>query len=297
MMAPYAVAHMKLAMVLKETDYDFSGGERVNVFLTNSLEEASNSSKQVKLWDDPLATEAIDASETKKNQGINIVIGNPSYSGESANKNEWIMRLIDEYKKEPGGVVRLQERNPKWINDDYVKFIRYAQTFIERAGAGVVAYINPHGFLDNPTFRGDEVEILLSTFNKIYVIDLHGNAKKAEICPDGSKDENVFDIQQGVCIILMIRSFGWQEGRLGEVFHMDIWGEREYKYKFLDESILYKLPCTRVFPTMPYFYMLPKDFSFIADYSCGFSISDVFQINSVGIVSANDKVLINFDMD
>jgi len=117
------------------------------------------------------------------------VIGNPPYSGESANKGEWIMNLMEDYKKEPGGKIKLQERNPKWINDDYVKFIRYGQYFIERNGEGVLAFINPHGFLDNPTFRGMRWN-LLKTYDKIYTIDLHGNSKKKEVCSDGSPDVN-----------------------------------------------------------------------------------------------------------
>lgn len=107
------------------------------------------------------------------------IIGNPPYSGESANKGEWIMNLMEDYKKEPGGKEKLKERNPKWINDDYVKFLRYGQHFIEKNGSGVLAYINPHGFLDNPTFRGMRWH-LLKTYDKIYTIDLHGNSKKKE---------------------------------------------------------------------------------------------------------------------
>ena len=129
MMAPYAVAHMKLAMVLKDTGYDFSGEHRLNVFLTNSLEKAGNSDNQLTLFDDPLAVESIEANKVKKNTGISVIIGNPPYAGESANNGAWIQELMEAYKKEPGGEIKLQEQNSKWINDDYVKFIRYAQTF------------------------------------------------------------------------------------------------------------------------------------------------------------------------
>ena len=145
MMAPYAVAHMKLAMVLKDTGYDFGGDHRLNVFLTNSLEEAGKDDFQMTLFDnDPLAFESIEANQAKKNNGINVIIGNPPYSGESANKGKWIMDLMKDYKKEPGGRIKLQERNPKWLNDDYVKFIRYAQTFIEKSNAGILAFITPN---------------------------------------------------------------------------------------------------------------------------------------------------------
>lgn len=210
MMAPYAVAHMKLAMVLKDTGYDFESDERLNVLLTNSLEPSDSDAsfmeqgQQISFFNDPLAAEAYEADKAKNNPGINVIIGNPPYSGESANKGEWIMKLMDDYKKEPGGIERLNERNPKWINDDYVKFIRYAQYCIEKSGQGIIAFINPHGFIDNPTFRGMRWK-LLSVFDKIYVLDLHGNVNKKEKCSDGSKDENVFDIQQGVSILILVK--------------------------------------------------------------------------------------------
>ena len=124
-----------------------------------------------------------------------VVLGNPPYSGESQNSGEWIDRLMNDYKKEPSGI-KLQERNSKWINDDYVKFIRYGQHFIEKNGVGILAFINNHSFLDNTTFRGMRYS-LLKSFDKIYVLDLHGNAKKKETAPDGGKDENMFDIQHG----------------------------------------------------------------------------------------------------
>jgi len=134
---------------------------------------------------------------------VMVVLGNPPYSGESQNSGKWIEKLISDYKKEPSGI-KLQEKNSKWLNDDYVKFIRYGQHFIEQNGEGILAFINNHSFLDNPTFRGMRYS-LLKTFDKIYILDLHGNAKKKETAPDGSKDENVFDIQQGVSINIFVK--------------------------------------------------------------------------------------------
>lgn len=200
MMAPYAVAHMKLAMALKDTGYEFGSKQRLNVMLTNTLEPASSDAdfteegQQMSLFEDPLAAEAFEADKTKNNPAINVIIGNPPYSGESANKGEWIMDLMEDYKKEPGGREKLQEQNSKWINDDYVKFIRLSQLFLNRTEKGVLSFICPHGFIDNPTFRGMRWN-LAKTYKKIYILDLHGNAKKRETTPDGTKDENVFDIQ------------------------------------------------------------------------------------------------------
>ncbi|MDR2049835.1 MAG: N-6 DNA methylase, partial [Treponema sp.] len=233
MMAPYAVAHMKLAMCLDETGYAFDEDtehpDRVKVFLTNSLEEADKEENQGMMFEyDALTEESLEARKVKKNRGINVVIGNPPYSGESANKGDWILSLLEDYKKEPGGIEKLKERNPKWINDDYVKFIRYAQLYVERAGSGIVAFINNHSFLDNPTFRGMRWN-LLKSFDKIYIIDLHGNIKKKETAPDGGKDENVFDIQQGVSVNIFIKQQKKQEKNLVEIYHRDILGIRQQK--------------------------------------------------------------------
>lgn len=292
MMAPYAVAHMKLAMVLKDSGYNFENDQRLQVFLTNTLEEAGNSSMQMTLWDDPLATESIEANKAKKDVGINVIVGNPPYSGESANKNPWIMNLMEDYKKEPGGIIKLQERNPKWINDDYVKFIRYAQSIIDRSGAGILAYICPHGFIDNPTFRGMRWN-LMKSFNKIYVIDLHGNAKKKETCPDGSKDENVFDIQQGVCIVFGIKKNTFSFGQ-AEVYHTNLYGTRELKYDTLRRANFSNIKFKKCNPQAPQYFYVPKDFATGELYNSDefFDVASLLTQNSVGFVSARDKLCI-----
>ena len=222
LMAPYAVAHFKLGMQLAAQDldeplrntwaYDFKGDERLNVFLTNTLEEAE---KKVEDLFGPLRViteEANAASRIKKELPIMVILGNPPYSGHSSNRS-W---EIKDGKKVPtfiGNLIQdyyfvddkpLGERNPKWLQDDYVKFLRWAQWKIEQTGAGILAFITNHGYLDNPTFRGMRQQ-LMKTFDDIYLIDLHGNAKKKEKCPDGSKDENVFDIQQGTAIAIMVK--------------------------------------------------------------------------------------------
>ncbi|MDR0409059.1 MAG: hypothetical protein LBH18_01480, partial [Spirochaetaceae bacterium] len=193
LMASYAMAHFKLDMKLKETGYIFKGDSRLQVYLTNSLEEPPKKVFEP-LMEQWLAKEANEANKIKRDTPVMVVLGNPPYSGESANITSDDFLLP--YKKEPGGVEKLKERNSKWLNDDYVKFIRYGQNFIEKYGEGVLAYINNHSFLDNPTFRGMRWN-LLNSFDKIYIVDLHGNSKKKETAPDGSKDENVFDIMQG----------------------------------------------------------------------------------------------------
>jgi type I restriction-modification system DNA methylase subunit len=202
LMASYAMAHLKLDLLLTETGYKPTTNQRFRVYLTNSLEESHPDTGT--LFANWLSTEANEANHIKRDTPVMCIIGNPPYSGESANKGEWIMKLMEDYKKEPGGKEKLKERNPKWINDDYVKFIRLSSHLIEKNGEGILAFINPHGYLDNPTFRGMRWH-LQNTFDKIYTIDLHGNSKKKETAPDGSIDQNVFDIMQGVSINIFVK--------------------------------------------------------------------------------------------
>ena len=228
-----------------------------------------------------------------QNEGINVIIGNPPYAGESSNKGEWIMRLMETYKKEPGGVQKLQEKNPKWLNDDYVKFIRYAQHVIDTNGKGIVSYINPHGFISNPTFRGMRWS-LMQTFNKIYIIDLHGNSNRKETCPDGSKDENVFDIQQGVCICIFVKTSNKAECR---VWHADIYGTREEKYNLLLNMNLHDVHFEEVFPKEPECEFRAVDRGLKDSYDKGFSVNDLFNTGAVGLITARDSLNLGFSKD
>ena len=212
LMAPYAVAHFKIGLALAAMDeeplfrqqwsYEPQGNERVNIFLTNTLEDLEHTTEQLGPLR-ALSNEANSAYEIKKHKPVLVVLGNPPYSGHSANKGEWISKLVRDYYFCDGQP--LGERNPKWLQDDYVKFLRWAQWRIEQTGQGVLAFITNHGYLDNPTFRGMR-QNLMQTFDEIYVLDLHGNSKKKETVPDtGEADKNVFDIQQGVAIGIFVK--------------------------------------------------------------------------------------------
>lgn len=290
LMASYAVAHIKLDMLLGETGYQHKSDKRLHVYLTNSLEESNNEPRT--LFAQWLSREATEANVIKRDCPVMVVIGNPPYSGESQNKGKWIMSLMEDYKKEPGGKMPLNERNPKWLNDDYVKFIRLAQHYIDKQGEGIIGFINPHGYLDNPTFRGMRWN-LLKTFDKIYTIDLHGNSKKKEKCPDGSKDENVFDIMQGVSINLFVKTGKKGKDELGKVYHKDLYGIREHKYVFLDRVTLENVGYEEIHPQTPMYFFVPKDFGLEEEYNSGINVVDLFSSTNVGVVSANDKVLIN----
>ena len=290
LMASYAMAHLKLDLILNDTGYQpQQQQQRLKIYLTNSMEDYHQDTGT--LFAQYLANESKEANQIKKETPVMVVIGNPPYSGESANKGDWIMNLMKSYKEEPGGNKKLQERNPKWLNDDYVKFIRFGQYHIEKNGEGILAFINPHGFLDNPTFRGMRWQ-LLSCFDKIYTIDLHGNTKKKETAPDGSKDVNVFDIQQGVSINLFIKTNKKKAKQLGEVYHYDLYGTRDSKYEFLLENSLKTIQFNKLLNKPPMYFMVPKDFEREKKYHQGIALTDLFPTNSVGIVTARDKILI-----
>jgi predicted helicase len=291
LMASYAMAHLKLDLLLTETGYKPTRDQRFRIYLTNSLEEHHPDTGT--LFANWLSSEANEANHIKRDTPVMVVMGNPPYSGESANKGEWIMRLMEDYKKEPGGKEKLQERNPKWINDDYVKFIRYGQHFIEKNGSGILGFINPHGFLDNPTFRGMRWN-LLKTYDKIYTIDLHGNSKKKETAPDGSADVNVFDIMQGVSINLFIKTGKKKANELGKVFHFDLYGKREFKYDFLIDNSLKSIAYKELQNVAPNYFFNNKDFEEQRKFNEGFSLNELFTVNSAGIVTARDEFTIHF---
>jgi predicted helicase len=222
LMAPYTVAHMKLGLQLQQLGYDFSSEERLRIYLTNTLQEAF----QIPATDgfmNRIRDEAEAARDVKQDTPVMVILGNPPYSYQSMNTDPWIVSLVKDYYQVDGKP--LGERNPKGLLDDYVKFIRFAQHRISETGYGVMALITNHGYLDNPTFRGMR-QSLMQTFDEIYVLDLHGNSKKKEICPDGSPDKNVFDIQQGVAIGIFIKYQNSQQD-VAMVYHDDLWGARE----------------------------------------------------------------------
>ena len=292
LMASYAMAHLQIDLLLTETGYKPTRDQRLKIYLTNSLEEHHPDTGT--LFANWLSSEANEANYIKRDAPVMIVMGNPPYSGESANKGEWIMKLMEDYKKEPGGKEKLKEQNSKFINDDYVKFLRYGQHFIEKNGSGILAFINPHGFLDNPTFRGMRWN-LLKTYDKIYTIDLHGNSKKKETAPDGSADVNVFDIMQGVSINIFVKTGKKKPNDLGKVFHFDLFGKRELKYDFLSENNLSLIPFKELDNKPPMYFMVQKDLSLDKTYSKGFALNEIYNLNSLGLLTKRDKFITDFE--
>lgn len=287
LMASYAMAHLKLDLLLTETGYKPTKDQRFRVYLTNSLEE--HHPETGTLFAGWLSAEANEANHIKRDTPVMVILGNPPYNGESKNHGKWILNLMESYKKEPGGTQKLKEKNSKWINDDYVKFLRFGQHFIDKNGSGILAFINPHGFINNPTFRGMRWS-LISTYDKIYTIDLHGSNKKKEKAIDGSVDENVFDIMQGVSINLFIKTGKKQSSDFAHVFNFDIFGKREDKYSFLLDNSLSDIPFKELTLVGPEFVMKDYDFGLKEHYNSGFSLNELFQINGNGMVSKRDEI-------
>ncbi|MDR1922774.1 MAG: N-6 DNA methylase, partial [Planctomycetaceae bacterium] len=290
LMASYAMAHFKLEMMLKETGYTDETGKRLRIFLTNSLEEAHDKIPRLPFvqW---LSDEANAASQIKRDTPVMVVLGNPPYSGVSQNKGEWMLGLIEDYKYI--AKTHFDERK-HWLQDDYVKFIRYGQHFIDKNGAGILAYINNHGFLDNPTFRGMRWN-LLQTFDTIYIVDLHGNSKKKETAPDGSKDDNVFDIQQGVSINIFVKSGKKEAGKLADVFHYDLYGKRQLKYNFLLNNNLKTVKWTKLPLKSPQYFFVQKDFRHQKKYEKGFAVNQLLKKAVTGVVTMGDSFIIADD--
>jgi len=296
LMASYAMCHMKLDMILTGLGYKPSAQPpRLGVYLTNSLEEGERVEQTLFGLSRAIAEEAKAASDIKRQTPIMCVIGNPPYSGHSSNKGEWIEKLMSDYKVSPE---LKRPAQAKWLSDDYVKFIRFAEHMIEKNGEGVLGFITNHGYLDNPTFL-DMRNHLRQTFDRIYVLDLHGNAKKKEVSPDGSPDKNVFDIQQGVAIIVAVKrrdSAGAK--KLAEVFHGDLWGGRETKYQMLWERTASELSAQDVSPESAPWRFKPTDKALEAAYQSGFSVADLFSPNgrpAPGIVTTQDEFAISWN--
>ncbi len=305
LMAPYAIAHLKIGLKLYETGYRFRSAERARVYLTNALEPAS--SKQLTLGFLPaLAHEAEQVNAIKRMQQFTVVIGNPPYLGESGTGGDWIAGLMrgcdittgrktSSYFEVDGSP--LNERNSKWINDDYVKFIRLSHWLLEKTGYGIHGYISNHGYFDNPTFRGMRWSIM-STFDKIHAFDLHGNLKKKETAPEGGRDVNVFDIEQGVGIGLFVRSQHKREPlAVTTVQHADLWGDRPSKNDWLINHDLTNTEWRQVDAAEPFFLFEPLDSSEAGDYLVWPAIGEVMPVNGTGVITKRDSLSIHFTPD
>ncbi len=287
MMAPYTIAHLKLSLAFKQTKF-WKFHRRLGIYLTNSLEKSEVQQSMTSFgFAESIAEEAKEADKIKNENPIMVVMGNPPYSISSNNKGDWILDLIEVYKQGLG------ERNIQSISDDYIKFIRLAENFVEKNSSGVVGMITNNTFIDGIMLRQMRKH-LLETFDDIYIIDLHGNSKRKEKTKDGGKDENVFDIQQGVSINIFVKK-EVNNNKLATVFHTEMLGKKDEKFQDLNKSNINNINWTKVNYSDPYYFFVPKDFSDMNDYEKGYSLNDLFVVNTSGVKTHNDSELVNFD--
>jgi type I restriction-modification system DNA methylase subunit len=289
MMAPYAIGHLRMGTLLTELGYTMSSDDRFKLYLTNTLDVSTAEQNPIPGLS-PLADESHMAEAVKTTQPVLVIMGNPPYSGTSSNKGVWISALINDYKQVDGKP--LGEKNPKWLQDDYVKFIRFAQWKIDQAGEGVLGFITNHSYLDNPTFRGMR-QSLMTSFDQLHVLNLHGNSLKKEKSPDGSKDENVFDIMQGVAIVLAVKRRGIAKG----IWYSDLWGDRDAKYATLGDGQMTQTSWKELTPRGDRYLFVPQDATLAAVYEESPKLTEVFQNHNVGIVTSRDTFVIDVDRE
>lgn len=286
MMTSYVVAHLKIRRTIDETLGHLPNVQLpTNIFLTNTLAPAMSSVErddQMTLFDFSAAItdEAYHADTWKARRPIKVIIGNPPYLAASKNPYD-----ISAYKTETDGVTDFGERK-HWLNDDYVKFFRFSEQIINKNNEGILAFVSNNGYLDNPTFRGMRGSLLRS-FDKIYIVNLHGSANKKETTPDGGKDENIFEIMQGVALFIGVKKT--KKPTWAKVYYADIWGTREVKLDILAKGNL-SFAELKMDPKMAYF--IPFGSSDKEVYESGISVAELFPINVTGIVSGNDGVAI-----
>jgi predicted helicase len=286
LMASYAMAHLKMDMLLTETGYKPTDDQRFKIFLTNSLEQAHEDSGT--LFSSWLSDESNQANEIKRDTPVMCVIGNPPYSVSSTNKSPWIEGLTSDYKK------GMKERNIQPLSDDYIKFIRYGQHFIDKNGEGILAYISNNSFIDGIIHRQMRKH-LLESFDKIYILDLHGNARKKEVSPDGSPDQNVFDIMAGVSINLFVKTDKKKTKELGQVFNYDLQGKREFKYDFLNSNSIKSLEWKNLSYCEPNYFFVEKNDSNLKLFDSFIDLRTLFIENSMGIATGKDDELVSID--
>ncbi len=277
MMAPYAIGHLKMSLLLEELGRPLRGGERVAFYLTDTL-DLKDLEQSPLPGVAALVRESHLAGRIKKEERITVVLGNPPWSGRSAN---------------PGAAPDGYGQESKWLRNDYLKFLRFAQAKVEQAGEGIVALVTDHGYLDNPTFRGVR-QSLMRTFDEIYLLDLHGNGKKKERAPDGARDANVFaDVRQGTAVAILVK----RPGLPRRVLRADLWGSRAVKLRWLEAHDVETTDWREIDPEGPAFLFAPRDAALEREYGQGVRLPEIFPVHSVGIVTGRDAFALDIDRE
>lgn len=284
LIAPYTIAHLKLSQFLKDNGYELKAKERLQIFLTNTLAPI-NLQQKIPLL--PALTEESKHAQEVKDKPILVITGNPPYSIKSKNNDPWIVSLVDAYKYVDGK--RSKERQ-NWYRDDYIKFIRFAQDKMDKVEDGIVGVITNQSFLNNVTMPGMR-QSLLNSFDQIYILNLNGSVKQEGKLPDGiGKDENVFDIEQGVAISFFIKRKGLDK----KVFYTDFWGTRKQKYTDCLQKSISSIQWKELTPKTPDYYFIPKDEQHKDTYETFYSVADIFKVYSLSLMTGRDSVTIRF---
>jgi len=298
MIASYTIAHLKLSQYLKDEGYELQAKERFQIFLTNTLVPMD---KQYKIPLLPALSKEIESAQKVKDTPVLVITGNPPYSKKSKNTGPWITKLLKgidifaKVKSEGQSSYYMIDGKPlnerqNWLRDDYVKFIRFAQWKMQNVENGVIGIITNHTFLDNVTFRGMR-QSLLNTFDHLYFLDLHGSAKRQENVPDGTRNENVFDIEQGVSISFFVKKSGLEK----KVFHADMWGSRVEKYRQCFDNSIDTIDWKELKPSTPYYFFVPRSEDFKEKYSTFWSVKQIFKTFSLPLMTGRDPATICWD--
>lgn len=289
LVAPYVMAHLKLISVLRDLDYQFQEYERLNIYLNNALNiQKANQQTLFSYLDRSFAEETKLANEVKTDKKVMVILGNPPYSVSTQNKSEWITNLIEDYKQIEGE--KLKEQNIQPLQDDYLKFIRFAHWKINKTGEGIIGLITNNSYLSGLIHRAMRWN-LQKDFNKIYILNLHGNSLIKETAPDGSIDQNIFDIRVGVSIVLFIKNKNLN--KKCNIYYADLFGKRESKLEFLDKNNIFSHDFVELNPIKPEFFFVQKDFSAKKEYDDFISVKDIFLEYNAGIVTSRDKFVID----
>jgi len=288
MMAPYVIGHMRISFLLEDYGFQLSEKDRIKFYLTNTLETKVIRESSFPFFPS-ISEESKNAEKVKEEIPIIVIMGNPPYSVRSMNKTEFIEKEMDIYKQD----VR-SETNIQPLSDDYIKFIRFAHWKIDQNKVGTLGMITNNSYLSGLIHRGMRKK-LLESFDEIYILNLHGSTRLGEKTPTGGKDENVFDIMQGVCISFFVKT-GEHNG-LGKVYYQDIFGMREEKYKYLESHDFKTTNWKELKPAEPYYFFVEKDFSMQKDYEKFVPITKIFNKFSSGVKTRRDNFIVDFNKE
>ena len=283
LIVPYVLAHFRIHEYLKDLNYDYKKNDRLQLYLTNTLDNSAGG--QVKMFPQ-MQAESDNAYRIKNEEPILVIMGNPPYNSKSEeiNRKDWIMDKLKDYKE------NLNEKNIN-LEDDYIKFIRFAHWKMEKIKKGIIGIVVNNSFINGLTHR-EMRRKLMQTFDEIYILDLHGNVNKGERCPDGSMDFNIFNIKNvGVCIALFVKTGKKIDSK---VYFKEIFGSQEYKKNYLvDKSIAdEKWIALKDDKKWHWFTKVKSNKKYLKKFK---SLTEIFKRIDSGITTEKDELIIQIN--